>query len=63
MTIRLYRVPEMPQEAPAALFTDGEDVVVLVQAEAPDPAWIRETVNSLFGAAFGSAASPLSVVG
>lgn len=61
--IRLYRVDNLPPGAPAAVFKEGDTVVVLVSgAHVADPAWTREVANTLLGEACSPEASRLSKV-
>lgn len=48
--IRLYRAEELPAEVPMALFTDGEDTVLLVNPghiSMENSQRMREMMNSL----------------
>lgn len=53
--IRLYRAEELPPEVPGALFTDGENTVILINARhmisTERGAWLREVLNSLLAEA------------
>lgn len=55
LPIRLFRAIELPAEVPGALFTDGENTVVLVNptylGNRDLSAWLREVLNSLLATA------------
>lgn len=66
MTIRLFRADDLPDGVPGALFTDGEDAVLLLSSRhfgSPEQyAWVREVANSLLAEASNSTPPRLRAV-
>lgn len=66
MSVRIYRSDELPPEVPAALFTEGDQAVLLVNTAAladRSYPWFREMTNSLLAEAGDTAPPGLSAVG